>query len=40
MANKSAIKIDNKNPAFMIMDKFPDKLQEQNVSIYVPLLEQ
>lgn len=36
--NKSMIKIDNKNPAFMAMDKFPDNFQEQNVSIYVPLL--
>ncbi len=36
--NKSAIKIDDKNPAFMVMDKFPDNFQEQNVSIYVPLV--
>lgn len=36
--NKSTIKIDYKNPAFIVMDKFPDNFQEQNVSIYVPLL--
>ncbi len=35
--NKSAIKIDDKNPAFMVIDKFPDNFQEQNVSIYMPL---
>ncbi len=35
--NKSAIKIDDKNPAFMVMDKFPDNFEESNVSIYVPL---
>lgn len=36
--NKSAIKIDDKNPAFRVMDKFPDNFEEYRVSIYVPLI--
>jgi AraC family transcriptional regulator len=35
--NKTSIKIDDKNPAFIIMNKFPDDFKEQRVSIYVPL---
>jgi DNA gyrase inhibitor GyrI len=35
--NKSAIKIDDTNPAFMMMDKLPNNFEEYHVSIYVPL---
>ena len=34
----SAIKIDNKKPAFMEFDSFPKSLKEQNILIHVPLI--
>lgn len=36
--NKSSVKIDHINSAFMIMDKFPNNFEESAVSIYVPIV--
>lgn len=36
--NKSSKKIDDKNSAFMLMDRFPDDFSEYHVGIYVPLI--
>lgn len=36
--NKSPVKIDDRKPAFMLMDKFPDNFEESRVSIYVPII--
>lgn len=36
--NKSAVKIDDTKPAFMMMDKFPNDFEERPVSIYVPII--
>jgi AraC family transcriptional regulator len=36
--NKSAVKIDDTKPAFMMMDTFPNNFEESRVSIYVPII--
>lgn len=36
--NKSSKQIDDKNSAFILMDRFPDDFSEYYVEIYVPLI--